>query len=164
VAAVALAAFAWGACGASAGPMKLPDLVARQVFQHLHGRIYAAFDARCENDIYDTLASGLTGPILDDVYNEVYQAMLARDAGLVNFRIRRIKPIETVVLPAEPGDAAGAFRVRYHWRVYGTVTHVGHTHARFNEYEAEYLVRPTAGGWRLAGSKVWQNKRVKIGQ
>jgi len=140
-----------------------PDLEAAQIFQALHRTIYDAFAARTESEIYDTLARGLTGEILDEIYNDVYRSYVARNAGAVQFSIRRVKPVDTVVLPADDVGAA-AFRVRYRWRVYGTVTHVGHTHARFNEYEAVYLVRHTGSAWRIAGSKVWQNKRVKVGQ
>ncbi len=138
-----------------------PEIAAQQIFQKLHRNIYRAFDAKTESDIYDTLARGLTGEILDDVYNEVYQSYLSRNNGGGRFSVRRVKPITTTVLP---GDHAGAYRIRYRWRVYGTVTHAGHTHARANEYEAVYLVRHTGVAWRIAGSHVRQNKRVTVGQ
>ena len=54
-------------------------------------------------------------------------------------------------------EAAG-----YRWRVYGVVTHFGHTHARINEYEAEYLVRHNGRSWRITESRVRQNKRVTM--
>lgn len=139
------------------------DLQAAQIFQNLHRNIYRAFDAKTESDIYDTLAAGLSGQILDEVYNEVYQSFVSRNRGGGRFSVRRIKPIATTVLPAEDGDGT-AYRVRYRWRVYGAVTHAGHTHARANEYEAVYLVRHTGGVWRIAGSQVRQNKRVTVGQ
>ena len=83
--------------------------------------------------------------------------------GDTQFNVRRVKPIATEVLPRT--DATDpAFQVKYRWRVYGTVTHAGHTHARANEYEAVYLVRHTGRAWRIAGSHVRQNKRVTVGQ
>ena len=78
----------------------------------------------------------------------------------MSFRIRRVKAISTEVLPA----AGGAFRVRHHWRVYGTVTHMAHSHARFNEYQAVYTVRHNGTAWRIADSQIRRHKRVSIGQ
>ncbi len=140
-----------------------PDLQAAQLFQQLHGKIYRAFEATGESDIYDTLAEGLGGRLLDEVYNEVYEATVARRGQASRFDIRRVKPLETVILP-EGGAAGGAFSVRFRWRVYGVVTHFGHTHARINEYEAEYLVQHNGQAWRITQSKVRQNKRVTMGK
>ena len=139
------------------------DVQAAQIFRDLHGGIYRAFESRTEGGIYDTLARSVTGEMLDDVYNEVYEAMRMRTGGPTRFQVRRVKPISTRILPADDVDAA-AFRVRYRWRVYGTVTHYAHTHARFNEYEALYLVTREAGAWRIAGSEVRQHRRLRIGQ
>lgn len=139
------------------------DVEAGQIFQELHRHVYRALEARTESDVYDTLARGLDGAVLDEVYQEVYEALMMRGEGNTRFSVRRVKPISTEVLPA---DAAvrPAFRVRYRWRVYGTVTHFGHTHARFNEYEALYLVQHNGRAWRITDSQVRQNKRVTIGQ
>lgn len=139
------------------------DLLAGQIFQRLHGKIYEAFDAQTESDIYDTLAQALEGRVLEDVYHEVHAALLARTRGATRFSVRRVKPIATEVLPGERSDRPG-FRVRYRWRVYGTVTHFSHTHARFNEYEAVYLIQHNGRAWRITDSQVRQNKRVSIGR
>ncbi|MEE8450263.1 MAG: hypothetical protein V3R99_00060 [Thermoguttaceae bacterium] len=139
------------------------DVEAAQIFQRLHRNIYRAFDAQTESDIYDTLALGLQGDVLDEVYNEVYEALLLRGDGSTQFNVRRVKPIATEVLPRT--DATDpAFHVKYRWRVYGTVTHLGHTHARFNEYEATYGVQHNGRAWRISDSQVRQHKRVTIGQ
>ena len=139
-----------------------PDVEAGQIFQRLHRHIYRAFDAQTEDELYDTLAQGLDGQVLDDVYNEVYEAMMVRAGGVTRFDVRRVKPIATTVLAAS-GGTEPAFRVRYRWLVYGTVTHFGHTHARFIEYEAIYTVTHVGRAWRITGSQVRQNKRVSIG-
>ncbi len=142
---------------------ELSKVEARQIFQNLHRNIYKAFDARTESEIYDTLADGLEGEVLDDVYNEVYEALRMRDLGATRFSVRRVRPISTEILTAEDENSP-AFRVRYRWRVYGTVTHFGHTHARFNEYEALYRVRHDGRSWHISGSRAQQNKRVTMGQ
>lgn len=136
---------------------------AAQLFQQLHGNIYRAFELAEESDIYDTLARGLDGRLLDEVYNEVYVATAARGGRASRFDIRRVKSLETVVLP-DRSAPRGAFSVRYRWRVYGVVTHFGHTHARINEYEAEYLIRHNGRAWRITDSQVRQNKRVTMGK
>jgi hypothetical protein len=158
-------AVSWCAIGPlSSTPRRIanpPALEAAQLFQRLHGNIYRAFEAAEESDIYDTLAQGLDGRLLDEVYDEVYVATSARGGQASRFNIRRVKPLETVILPSR-GTPRGAFNVRYRWRVYGVVTHFGHTHARINEYEAEYLVRHNGRSWRITESRVRQNKRVTM--
>jgi hypothetical protein len=101
--------------------------------------------------------------VLEDAYSEVQEALLMRNRGTASFAVRRVKPIETIILPADDIDAP-AFRVRYRWRVYGTVTHFGHTHARVNEYEAVYLVSRQRQTWRISAAEVRQQRRVAIGQ
>ena len=140
-----------------------PEPQAREIFQALHRGIYRAFEAETEGEIYDTLAQSLDGEALQDVYGEVYDALMMRDGGNKRFDIRRVKPISTEVLPAEEGERP-AFRVRCRWRVYGTVTHYGHTHARLNEYEALYRVTYTGRAWRITDSQVQQHERVSIGR
>ena len=111
--------------------------------------------------MYDTLAQSLDDNALETIYNEVYKAQVGREAGITSFKIRRIKPLETEVLPSNDG-----FRIRYNWRVYGTVTHFGHTHARFNEYHAIYNVaaRAVPGNdelkWRIVDVNVLQHRRI----
>jgi len=139
------------------------DVEAGQIFQQLHRNIYAAFEAGGESELYDTLARGLEGRALDEVYGEIYEALMMRGRGYVRFDVRRVKPLSTEVLPAT-GISRPAFRVRYRWRVYGTVTHFGHTHARVNEYEALYLVEHNGRDWRITDTQLQRNQRVTAGQ
>lgn len=137
------------------------ELQSEQIFQNLHRNIYDSFTAQTESDVYDTLAQSLDDNALETIYNEVYKAQVGREAGITSFKIRRIKPLETEVLPSNDG-----FRIRYNWRVYGTVTHFGHTHARFNEYHAIYNVaaRAVPGNdelkWRIVDVNVLQHRRI----
>ena len=43
------------------------------------------------------------------------------------------------------------------------VTHLGHTHARINEYEADYFVQHNQRDWRITDSQIRENKRASIG-
>lgn len=147
-----------------AGHLPLPsDPEAGRVFLELHRGIYRAFEASTENDIYDRLAASLRGRVLDDVYSEVHEALLLREGGTVRFCVRRVKPIRTIILPADDCEEP-SYRVRYRWRVYGTVTHFGHTHARVNEYEALYRVSHDGCDWRIADAELRQQRRVVVGQ
>ena len=80
------------------------DARAAEIFVDLHQGIYRAFNARTENEIYDTLAMSLQGDLLDRVYNEVRQTASKRTNQQMSFRIRRVKAISTKIGPA-PGAA-----------------------------------------------------------
>ncbi len=136
------------------------DARAAEIFVDLHQGIYRAFNARTENEIYDMLAMSLQGDLLDRVYNEVSQTASKRANQRMSFRIRRVRAISTEIGPA-PG---AAFTVKYHWRVYGTVTHMAHSHPRFNEYQAIYTVSHNGKAWRISDSQISRHKRVSIGQ
>jgi len=136
------------------------DARAVGIFRDLHEGIYRAFNARSEDEIYDTLAASLEGELLDSVYNEVHQTVAMRRKKQMSFRVRRVKAISTEVRPAE----GAAFQVLHHWRVYGTVTHMAHSHARFNEYQAIYTVRHNGTAWRISDSQIRRHKRVTVGQ
>jgi hypothetical protein len=145
--------------------MKAPAIVpnnaqAASIFRDLHEGIYRAFNARSEDEIYDTLAMSLQGQLLDKVYNEVHQTVAMRKNKQMSFRVRRVKAISTEVTPS----SGSTFQVRHHWRVYGTVTHLAHSHARFNEYQAVYTVVHNGNGWRISDSQIRRHKRVTVGQ
>ncbi len=130
------------------------------IFCDLHEGVYRAFNGRTEDEIYDTLAMSVEGDLLDKIYNEVHQAVAMQKSIQMSFRVRRVKAISTEVIPAD----GAAFKIRHHWRVYGTVTHMAHSHARFNEYRAIYTVRHNGTAWRIADSQIQRHKRVSIGQ
>jgi len=167
--AVAAAVLGLGACLAvlffwsHGAAVDMPDdTQAAGIFRRLHEGIYRAFNAQTEDEIYDALACSLEGELLDKVYNEVHEAVMVRAQNRSTFRVRRVKAISTEVRPA--GEGGRAFRVRHHWRGYGTVSHLAHTHARFNEYQAIYTVRHNGRTWRICDSEVRRHKRVSIGQ
>ncbi|MEM7394248.1 MAG: hypothetical protein AAF492_18065 [Verrucomicrobiota bacterium] len=140
--------------------LRLPSPVeARLIFERLHGNIYQAFHADGEEEIYDVLAESLAGDLLDEIYNEVYQAGALRKTGVSSFNIRRVKPMNSHVLILDA--AATEFRVRHRWQVYGTVSHFQHKHTRINEYEADYTVADCDGRWRITEVRVKQQNRIE---
>ena len=61
------------------------------IFATLHSNIYRAFDFNNESDIYDVLSKSVDGPLLDKVYTEIYQSLIAREQGGAVARIKSVK-------------------------------------------------------------------------
>jgi len=57
------------------------------------------------------------------------------------------------------GDGPG-FRSRCTWNVAGSVGHWGHIHRRRNRYEAELLVEPVDGAWKITGLELLAEERL----
>lgn len=140
------------------GPVVPDQTEAVEIFRKLHSNIYAAFKATTESEIYDVLAGSLGEELLDELYNEVHAAVISRSGG-ASFNIRRVKPLQSELLPA-PATEGAAYRVRHHWRVYGTVSHFGHRHSRINEYRAVYTVTTKRGLWRITDVWIEQQQRI----
>lgn len=146
-----------------AGSQLPSEQEALAIFQPLHANIYRAFDYTSESEIYDALARSVEGSLLDALYNQIYRSLIMQEEGGAVSRVKEVTPIRTEVreiglLP--PGGRPG-FRVRARWRVLGVVHHWGHSHARTNEYEAEYAVALAEPGWRIAGHRVLESIRVE---
>ncbi|MFW5653462.1 MAG: hypothetical protein ACOC0P_05400, partial [Planctomycetota bacterium] len=132
------------------------------IFQPLQTNIYRAFDYVDESDVYDALAQSVDGPLLDDLYNQIYRSLIMQDQGGAVSRVEQVTPMDTEVLSIgtlPPDDQIG-FTVRSRWQVEGAVYHWGHSHRRTNEYLAEYAVIDADGGWRISGNRVLEQKRV----
>ena len=138
---------------------ELSEALAARRFAILHRDIYRAFDEQTESGAYDRLAESLAGDALSQTYNEVIRTVLVREDG-ASFHVRRVKPITTTVLPPAESHSPSHFRVRHCWRVYGTVTHFAHTHARVNEYEAIFTVACHDDAWRITNVDMRQHKRL----
>jgi hypothetical protein len=126
--------------------------------------LYRAFDYTNEEDIYDTLAQSVDGPMLDEIYNQVYQSLLQREEGGAVSMVQRVEIIESKLEQYEPtADASSArLSIQCRWRVHGAVEHWGHSHKRLNEYHAMYVLRPRDGHWKITNVKVKEQKRVEL--
>lgn len=132
------------------------------IFAPLHANIYRAFDYTREVDIYDALARSVDGPLLDGIYGDVYASLIMREEGGALSRVKAVEPLRSEARPATVGaDGAARFVVSTRWRVEGVVYHWGHSHARVNEYAAEYDVAARPGGWRIVGSRPLEQRRVQ---
>ncbi len=142
-----LVAVPWAA--ASSG---LPDAQrAEEIFRPLHANIYRAFAYDQESDIYDALARSVSGELLDDLYNQIYQSLILQDDGGAVCAVQDVRPLEIDVesIDADAETQEPQFVVRSRWQVDGSVYHFGHSHFRTNEYEARYTARRTREGWRI---------------
>ena len=134
---------------------------ALEIFRALHRNMYHAFDFTGEEDIYDALALSVDGPLLDELYNELYQSLVMRDEGGALARVTDLVPLRTSL--EWDGERYGTvgFGVVHTWRVEGTIYHWGHSHVRTNEYEAGYTVLARPDGWRITAHEIRAQRRVE---
>jgi hypothetical protein len=163
---VAGGAFAWRALPFEiphpAGGTSVPELTmneAKDEFLRLHRGIYRAFEAEEENAIYNRLASSVDGPLLDRLYQEIYQSLIMRSEG--NGAVSRVSAINYLETECKPAAEGPGYEIACSWRVNGVVSHWGHAHRRTNEYQADYLLAPRGDRWIIAGATVNLQKRVK---
>ena len=140
---------------------KLPELAPEQLASltgDLLGNVYRAFDFRLEEQVYDRLALTLDGDILEQVYLEQRDALRIERAGGADARVDEIK----VGSATAQGDAQpGTLRLRADWMVHGSVGHWGHLHRRSNAYEADLVLAPVEGAWRIVGFDVLSQERLQ---
>lgn len=156
---VTLIALPWG--GAEGAGMTQEAALA--AFEPLHANIYRAFDYTREGDIYDALRRSVDGPMLDEIYNEVYRSLVMQDEGGALSRVKKVTSVsgELVSSGVDARTGEAMFGVRARWRVEGVVYHWGHSHTRENEYLAEYTVAARAEGWRIVGAVPLEQRRIQ---
>ncbi len=137
-------------------PPVISELQARTVFEALHQNIYAAFEGVTESDIYDLLAISVEPELIDRLYLQVLQGLVMSDQGGAIAEVGKIERRGSEIEFPAPGE----FRVRWRWRVYAHVTHWGHTHARINEYVANFVVHARGSHWRIADYEVLEAERI----
>jgi len=134
------------------------EMQAALILESLHQNIYRAFDAVTEDRIYDLLAVSVEPQLLDRLYLEVRQGLEMKEQGGAVAEIgnveRRGSRIEF--------KGRDEFRARWRWHVYAHVTHWGHTHARLNEYLANFVVRTDGTSWKIADYELLESQRIEI--
>ena len=150
------------ACSGSDAPSMPTDDQARAIFERLHRGIYAAFDADDESAVYDALSASVAGDLLEDIYIQVYQSLIAREHGGVVSEIIAVTPLSMERLNSESGadSQAPAFDVRASWEVNSIAEHEGHRHLRANQYEAIYRVAWLQDDWRIVADRMLRQRRV----
>ena len=141
----------------------LPDeIAAATVFRPLHANIYRAFDYDEEGDVYDALARSVEGPLLAELYGEIYASLVQEEAGGAVSRVRTVDVSEAEVSEVRRDqEGRPTFDVEATWQIEGVVFHWGHAHVRRNEYTAAYVVRSGDEGWRIAACEVLAERRLE---
>jgi hypothetical protein len=137
---------------------RINEWQAQKVFETLHGNIYRAFEAVTEDDIYDLLAISVEPDLVGPLYLEILRGLEMRDQGGAIAAVGNIERRGSDIDVSHSGE----FRVRWRWRVYAHITHWGHTHARVNEYVANFVVRADGPGWRIASYEVLESERIPL--
>jgi len=144
------------------GGMEMPDKAeAKEIFAALHRNVYRAFDYETEDSIYDALAQSVSGELLDQIYNDVYQGLILSEEGGAICKIERVEILESQMQTAtEERGADLQFSMSCNWRVLGLVEHWGHVHRRVNEYSAIYTLSPSGDQWKISGVDMTDQLRV----
>jgi hypothetical protein len=128
----------------------------RQVVSRLLQNIYHAFDYRKESKIYDVLSYSVEGDLLTTIYLETRKGLLLANQGGARTKVK-----DVTVTNVETSDAADAkMNVRATWEVTGSVGHWGHVHTRKNQYNAELLLSPQSGNWKIEDLEILEEQRI----
>lgn len=127
------------------------------ILQNLIKNIYRGFEFKNEEDIYDKLALTLEGELLNDIYLETRKSMQFAEQGGAKAKVVDVRIVQIISKPMEE------LGLKYlcTWRAYGTVEHWGHKHNRINEYQAEIIVKPIDGFWKITNIDLIEEKRVQ---
>ena len=147
----------------SQSKVELPDEQgATALFKKLHAGIYRAFEQREEGAIYDSLADSVSGDLLDSIFGQVFESLIAREHGDVVSEIVDVRVVAvTITEPAHVDDDHGpTFQARAVWEVNSVAEHEQHTHLRSNQYEALYRVAHRPEGWRIVEDRILRQRRL----
>ena len=146
----------------TSGQLQLPGTESvAGIFEPLHANLYKAFDHGSEGEIYDALERSVSGPLLKDLYTQVYNSLVQAEQGGMLGIVTGVEPMDLEVQSIEVDEAGRArIDVLHRWRVEGTVYHWGHSHTRVHEYEAIYTLAGLDQGWRIVDQQMRQQRRV----
>jgi hypothetical protein len=134
----------------------------RTIFEPLQENIYRAFDYTTESQIYDALQASVAGPLLDDIYSQIYHSLFIQlvDGAAVS-RVERYALLNVAALDTL-NDGAGdpGLQVEAEWRVTGVVAHWGHEHRRTHHYRGRYDISATPAGWRIVSGEILTQLRL----
>lgn len=149
----------------SAAPnLPLDDEEAGAVFEKLHDNIYAAFQRRTEESIYDGLESSVDGDLLRRIYLEISQGLTDEENGAANAKIESIQRLKVTRNSVPPPESVFAeedlFGIDCSWRVVGRVEHWGHVHIRDVLYQAQFHVADMGPNWKLIAMEAFSQSSM----
>ena len=131
------------------------------IFEPLHGNLYKAFDYGSEEEIYDALERSVSGPLLRDLYTQVYNSLVQAEQGGMLGIITGVDPMDLSVQSIAVGeDGRARIDVLHRWQFEGTVYHWGHRPTRVHAYQAPYTLAGLNEGWRIVDQQMRQQRRL----
>jgi hypothetical protein len=137
---------------------KMTDANAVTVLNSLLKNVYRSFDFREEEDVYDRLATSVSGDLLSEIYLQNRKSLVVTQAGGARARVKEVEILEVDVNQLDDHPLGRLFHAR--WTATGTVGHWGHIHMRKNQYEANISVEPVDGAWKITGLELLEEKRI----
>jgi hypothetical protein len=139
-------------------PAELPAEQAQVLTERLLSNVYRSFDFRGEEQVYDRLAKTIDGDLLEEVYLDQRQALRIARAGGADARVKSVDV--SSANPEHVDGTAADFKIRTKWTIVGTVGHWGHIHQRVNSYDADLIISPEDGAWKIIGFDVHEQERL----
>jgi len=137
---------------------KMTDENAVNVLNSLLKNIYRSFDFREEEDVYDRLATSVSGDLLSEIYLQNRKSMVVTQAGGARARVKEVKILDVDVKNLDSHPLGLLFHAK--WTAMGSVGHWGHIHIRKNQYEANITVEPVGGSWKITDLELLEEKRI----
>ncbi|MFI4896969.1 MAG: hypothetical protein ACIARR_04005, partial [Phycisphaerales bacterium JB059] len=104
-------------------PTPIDRVTLERVFRVLHQNMYRSFDYTDESDVYDALAGSVEGPLLEELYTQIYGSLVQAEQGGMLGIITGIDPLELAIdnirRGAWNGEAVLMFDATHRWRVDG---------------------------------------------
>lgn len=137
---------------------QIDDQEAVKVLESLLRNIYRSFDFREEEDVYDRLATSVSGELLSEIYLQNRRSLVITQAGGARARVKDIEILEVKV--DRHADRPLALLFHSKWTATGSVGHWGHIHTRKNQYEAGITIEPVDGAWKITNLELIEEKRI----
>ena len=137
---------------------KMTDKEAVSVLNSLLKNIYRSFDFREEEDIYDRLATSVSGNLLSEIYLQNRKSLMVTQAGGARARVKEVEILDVDIDHLDDRPLGLLFRTK--WTAMGSVGHWGHIHTRKNQYEANITVEPMDGAWKITSLELLEEKRI----
>tara|TARA_R110002126_G_scaffold11114_33_gene50527 strand:+ start:189 stop:1376 length:1188 start_codon:yes stop_codon:yes gene_type:complete len=136
---------------------------ARELFEVLHGRVYAAFDATTDSSVYDLLEVSVDRSILEGIFTGIRDSLVFREDGAGAIcQVDAIEYIDVDSVESASTLEAPAFDLVADWRVDGRVIHFAHEHPRRTRYTARFRIAHDGRAWRIAGMQVTSQERESV--
>jgi hypothetical protein len=127
------------------------------VLESLLKNVYRSFDFRLEEDVYDRLATSVSGDLLSDIYLQNRRSLVVIQAGGAQAKVEEVKIQDVEISPLKDRPLGLLFHAR--WTALGTVGHWGHIHTRENQYDANITVEPVDAAWKITDLELLEEKR-----